>query len=91
MEYSGTPGDLGSLFPYEALGYAACGMRMRAFCSIATEVFGYAAICGTGLKRLSRAISEAEARPVNLPVSYALGLSLRDNVGSSSLCMTIGR
>jgi hypothetical protein len=24
--------------------YAACGMRMRAFCSVATEVFGYAAI-----------------------------------------------
>jgi hypothetical protein len=46
-----------------------CGMRMRAFRSIATEVFGYAAICGTVLKRLSRAISEAEPRPVTLPVS----------------------
>jgi hypothetical protein len=46
---------------------------MRAFCSIATEVFGYSAMCGTGLKRLSRAISEvisqAEARPVTLPES----------------------
>jgi hypothetical protein len=50
----------------------ACGMRLQAFCSIATEVFGYAAICGTGLERLSRAISEAiseaEQRPVTLPV-----------------------
>jgi hypothetical protein len=25
-------------------GYAACGIRMRVFCSIATEVFGYVAI-----------------------------------------------
>jgi hypothetical protein len=48
-------------------------MRMQAFCSTATEVFGYAAICGTWLKRLSRAISEAaseaEPRPVTLLVS----------------------
>jgi hypothetical protein len=76
-------------------GTWVCGMLMRAFCSIATEVFGYAAICGTGLQRLSRAISEAiseaEARPASLPVSYAQGLNLRDNVGSSRLCMTIGR
>jgi hypothetical protein len=32
-------------------GMRICGIRMRAFCSIATEVFGYAAMCDTGLKR----------------------------------------
>jgi hypothetical protein len=54
-------------------------MRMRAFRSMATEVFGYAAIGGTVLKRLSRAISEAELEPgpVTLPVSKAQGLNLR--------------
>jgi hypothetical protein len=57
------------LFIVSVCGMRVCGMRMRAFCSIATAVFGYAAICGTGLKRLSRAISEAEPCPVTLPVS----------------------
>jgi hypothetical protein len=31
-------------FIVSVCGYAACSMHMQAFCSIATEVFGYAAV-----------------------------------------------
>jgi hypothetical protein len=72
-------GSVAAQFRYAVCGHAACCMHMRAFCSIyiATEVFGYAAICGTGLQRLSRAISEAifeaEPHPVTLPAGCEVG------------------